>query len=185
MLDSSRRQPASNGFAAKGFAGTGAAPEPMHRQEGGPSAGWVIAEITPYPRPLRPLSHTNAGISPNGSLPARQLSAEMSQESLEDFFAAQYAPPEAQFVLAVIEHPGRQMRRGRLRWGNVEIVLRSPQAWPVQLAAEGMGSAAPRETPELRGLVEELAAEALRQGWESAGSGRTWCSLRFRQRSAR
>ena len=141
-----------------------------------------IAEITPYPRPLRLVSHVNAGTDPNGFTPEGRLAGEWTGEALEDFFAAQYAPPEAQFVLARIGSERGQEQRGRLRWGEVEIVLRSPQSWPVQLAADEPDSAAPRETPELRRLVEELAAEAVRQGWEAAGSGRTWCSLRFRQR---
>ena len=186
MFDSSRRQPATQDFAANGAAETRLAPVQLRPHEDGAAAGWVIAEITPYPRPLRLLSHVNAGTPPNGFTPPREMLGEMLgellQESLEDFFAAQYAPPEAQFVLAVIERAGGQGRGSYRRWREVEIVRRSPHAWPVQLTAAGMDGAAPHETPELRRSVEELAAEAVRQGWEPAGSGRTWCSLRFRQR---
>lgn len=174
MFDSSRRQPPKSlqppQSPISGIAGTEAAPTLM-RQPGDESVeGWVTAEITPYPRPLRRLSFINADDRANGFT--------VSGELLEDFFAAQYAPPAAQFVLAVVELEREPAKPGRLRWADVEIVLRSPQEWPVQLGAGG----APLETPDLLQLVEELAAEAMSRGWEPAGRGRTWCSLRFRRR---
>lgn len=133
--------------------------------------GWVIAEITPYPRPLRRVSQFNAG---NG---AEGFTAEEIQ-SLERFWEAQYAPPAAQFVLAVVEYPSGPVSQWRpLRWPAVEIVLRSPQEWPAQ-------GDSPHESPELGRLVDDLARQALAAGWEPLGRGRLWCSLRFRQRYA-
>jgi hypothetical protein len=117
--------------------------------------GWVTAEITPFPRPLRVLSVGNGTTEP------------------------QFAPPEARFVLAVVEYPsGPAAQWGSLRWPSVDIVLRSHQDW---LVAIGEGDA-PQPTPELQFLVEELAQRALDQGWQAAGRGRTWCSRRFRKR---
>jgi hypothetical protein len=87
------------------------------------------------------------------------------------------APYEAQFVLAVVEYPsGLARQSGRLHWRAVDIVLRSDRAWPVFMD----GESAPQLTPELQELVDELAQQAQSLGWEPAGRGRTWCSLRFR-----
>lgn len=89
------------------------------------------------------------------------------------------APYEAQFVLAVIEYPsGVAGQWGRLHWRAVDIVLRSDTAWPVVVD----GDSAPVITPELQALVGELARQAQALGWEPAGRGRTWCSLRFHKR---
>lgn len=133
--------------------------------------GWVTAEITPYPRPLRRVSQFNAG---NG---AEGFTAEEIQ-SLEQFWEAQYAPPTAQFVLAVVEYPSGPVSQWRpLRWPAVEIVLRSPQEWLAQ-------GDSPLESPELGRLVDDLARQALAAGWEQVGRGHLWCSLRFRQRYA-
>jgi hypothetical protein len=89
---------------------------------------------------------------------------------------AQY---EAQFVLAVVEYPsGLADRWGRLYWRAVDIVLRSDSAWPVTAD----GESAPQATPELQEMVDELARQAQALGWEPAGRGQTWCSLRFRKR---
>ena len=113
-------------------------------QPGEEVEGWVIAEITPYPRPLASLD----------------------------------APFEAQFVLAVVEYPsGLASQWGSLRWRAVDVVMRSDPAWPVVVD----GDSAPQSTPELQKLVDDLARQAQSSGWEPAGRGRTWCSLRFRK----
>jgi hypothetical protein len=91
------------------------------------------------------------------------------------------APYAAQFVLAVVEYPsGAAGQWGRLHWRAVDIVLRSDTAWPVVVDCDS----APIATPALEELVNELAHQALALGWEPAGRGRTWCSLRFRMRYA-
>lgn len=134
--------------------------------------GWVIAEITPYPLRLRPVSYTNAH-----QMLESFTSGPMNMQ--QEYFAMQYTPPAAQFVLAVVEYPsGPVSQWGRLHWSAVEIILRSAQEWPAQ------DGAAPPDTPDLRRLVEAMANEAISKGWEPTGSGRTWCSLRFRQRYA-
>jgi hypothetical protein len=135
--------------------------------------GWVTAEITPYPRPLRAVHHSNVHHLVDS------FTIE-SVNSLENWLDIQYGPPTAQFVLALVEYPsGPVSRWGHLRWRDIEIVLRSPQEWLVQAQGD-----APSETPELRHLVDDLANAALTQGWQPAGRGRTWCSLRFRQQYA-
>lgn len=130
--------------------------------------GWVTAEITPYPRPLRLVSRSNVAAQAEGftltELPA-----------LEGFLEAQFAPPAAQFVLAVVEYPSGPISRwGHVRWPEVDVVLRSPHEWVAQ-------GAPPLDSPDLRRLVDDLARQALAAGWEPAGRGATWCSLRFRQ----
>jgi hypothetical protein len=60
----------------------------------------------------------------------------------------------------------------------VEIVLRSEQCWPVAVDRHE----APPKTAELVRCVEQLGQQALALGWEPAGRGHTWCSLRFRRR---
>jgi hypothetical protein len=115
----------------------------------------VTAEITPFPRPLRVLSSKMGTADP------------------------EFAPPEAHFVLAVVEYPsGPAAQWGQLRWPAVDVVLRSQSDWVVAL---GEGDA-PQPTPELEALVEGLSQEALAHGWQEAGRGRTWCSRRFRMR---
>ena len=131
--------------------------------------GWVTAEIMPYPRPLR-LAHQSNVESMGESFPAGDVQA------LVRFWEAQYAPPAAQFVLAVVEYPsGPVVQWQPLRWGAVEIILRSAEEWPAQAHP-------PLESPELLRQVDDLAQQAQRRGWEPAGRGRTWYSLRFRQR---
>jgi hypothetical protein len=138
--------------------------------------GFVVAEITPYPRPVRSVSIVNVNDGPEGFI--------ADNEKTNDIYwaaqgAAQSAPALAQFVLAVVEYPsGPVSRWGRLRWSAVEIVLRSPHEWPA------VAGDAPPETPDLRRLVDELARQAAAQGWEPVERGRTWCSLRFRQQYA-
>ncbi len=88
------------------------------------------------------------------------------------------APYEAQFVLAVVEYPsGLASQWGNLHWRAVDVVLRSDRGWPVVVD----GDFAPQSTPELQKLVDDLARQAQSRGWETAGRGRTWCSLRFRK----
>jgi hypothetical protein len=83
------------------------------------------------------------------------------------------APYEAQFVLAVVEYPSGPLRQwGRMDWGGVEVVLRSERAWQVREE---------QVTGEMAEAVEELARKALALGWEPAGQGGAWCSLRFRK----
>ncbi len=130
--------------------------------------GWVTAEITAYPRPLRLASQSNAASLAEGF-------TVQDIRSLEQFWEAQYAPPAAQFVLAVVEYPSGPVSQWiPLHWPAVEIVLRSPEEWPA-------GGDTPPESPQLRRLVDDLARQALAGGWEPAGHGRTWCSLRFRR----
>ncbi len=50
-----------------------------------------------------------------------------------------------------------------------------------RLAVVVDGDCAPQVTPELQQLVDDLARQAQSSGWEPAGRGRTWCSLRFRK----
>ncbi len=141
--------------------------------------GWVVAEITPYPCQLRPVQPINA-------IHVAESFTPETADSFDLFIEALYAPPAAQFVLAVVEYPSGPITRwGCLHWSKVEILLRSAQQWTIP-AAPGVLPAgdAPGETDELRRLVEELAQQALNAGWEPAGRGRTWCSLRFRQRHA-
>lgn len=134
--------------------------------------GWVVAEITPYPRPFRPVHLVNAAHRPESFIIGQDLSHEPVWEALS-------ALSLAQFVLAVVEYPsGPVSRWGPLRWPAVEIILRSPHEWP---AASGD---APTAIPAFSRWVDELARQALAQGWESAGCGRTWCSRRFRRRYA-
>jgi hypothetical protein len=93
--------------------------------------------------------------------------------------AALDAPFQAQFVLAVVAYPSGPITMwGNPQWRSVEIVLRSDQSWPVALGRDD----APPATAELQRCVEQLAQQALALGWEPAGRGRTWCSLRFRRR---
>lgn len=88
------------------------------------------------------------------------------------------APYEAQFVLAIVEYPsGPASQWGGLHWRAVDVVMRSNRAWPVVVDVD----CAPQVTPELQQLVDDLARQAESSGWEPAGQGRTWCSLRFRK----
>lgn len=138
--------------------------------------GSVIAEITPYPCRLRPLHPINAIHLADG-FPPEQV------DSYDSYLEAHYTPPEAQFVLAVVEYPSGPIARwGRLHWSKVEIILQSAGRWAIPSAPGALlPGGEPAETAELRRLVEELAQQALYQGWEPAGRGRAWCSLRFRQ----
>ena len=87
-------------------------------------------------------------------------------------------PYEAQFVLAIVEYPsGLASQWGSLHWRAVDVVMRSNRAWPVVVDVD----CAPQVTPELQQLVDDLARQAESSGWEPAGQGRTWCSLRFRK----
>jgi hypothetical protein len=91
------------------------------------------------------------------------------------------APFEAQFVLAVVEYPsGPAAKWGRLRWRAVDIVLRAEHSWPVVIGRDD----APELTPDLQKSIDDLTRQALALGWEPAGRGRTWCSLRFRRHYA-
>lgn len=88
------------------------------------------------------------------------------------------APYEAQFVLAIVEYPsGLASQWGGLHWRAVDVVMRSSRAWPVVVDVD----CAPQVTPELQQLVDDLARQAESSGWEPAGQGSTWCSLRFRK----
>jgi hypothetical protein len=90
-------------------------------------------------------------------------------------------PFTAQFVLAVVEYPsGPVSQWGPLRWRSVEILLRSDVTWPVATGDDD----APENTPQLQRAVDELAQQAEALGWEPAGRGRTWCSVRFRRQYA-
>jgi hypothetical protein len=90
-------------------------------------------------------------------------------------------PFMAQFVLAVVEYPsGPVSQWGQPHWRSVEIVLRSDVTWPAATAEDD----APELTPQLQHAVDELAQQAQAWGWEPAGRGRTWCSLRFRRQYA-
>ncbi len=147
-------------------------------------AGWVVAEITPYPCRLRVLEHIYQSGAPVGESAVQVSPSPTKVDAAKTEVAAElvlprYAAPEAQFVLAVVEYPhGSASQWGALRWCGIEIVLRSEQSWTVALGEGG----APQPTPELEQLVDELAQQAQALGWEDAGSGKTWCSRRFRQR---
>jgi hypothetical protein len=91
------------------------------------------------------------------------------------------APFTARFVLAIVEYPSGPLAQwGQPQWRGVEIVLRSDLAWAVVSGEDD----APEMTPQLQRAVEELGQQAQMLGWEPAGRGRTWCSLRFRKRYA-
>jgi hypothetical protein len=84
-------------------------------------------------------------------------------------------------VLAVVEYPsGPAAKWGRLRWRAVDIVLRAEHSWPVVIGRDD----APELTPDLQKSIDDLTRQALALGWEPAGRGRTWCSLRFRRHYA-
>lgn len=141
--------------------------------------GWVVAEITPYPRPVRPLWPINVFYL------AESFTRE-HQDSLGRDVEMLYAPAAAQFVLAVVEYPSGPITRWEpLQWSKVEVVLRSPAEWTVPLAADSsLLDDAPPASADLRRLVDELAQQAISAGWEPDGRGRAWCSLRFRRRYA-
>ena len=136
--------------------------------------GWVVGEITPFPRPPRALHPINAIYTADRFTPAEK-------NLLDRLLDTHYAPPTAQFVLALVEYPSGPITRwGRPHWSKVEIALRSAHEWAVPTA----GGGAP-QSAELRHLVEELAQQALKEGWEPLNRGAMWWSLRFRRPYAR